>query len=141
MVYTQDIICFLFISPQICNEETKVCRQQTDFPVHYITISLCVAWSTLGILYVFCLFLHRYVMKRLKFVGNKQISQGVTLLYLSVWHGLHSGYYMNFFLEFIMLNGETQVNFVGAYRKFPKYSDTQNICCNHSKIRTTWPYN
>ena len=20
------------------------------------------------------------------------------------------------------------------YRKFPKYSDTQNICCNHSKI-------
>ena len=23
------------------------------------------------------------------------------------------------------------------YRKFPKYSDTQNICCNHSKI---WNY-
>ena len=22
------------------------------------------------------------------------------------------------------------------YRKFPKYSDTQNICCNHSKIWT-----
>ena len=21
-----------------------------------------------------------------------------------------------------------------SYRKFPKYSDTQNICCNHSKI-------
>ena len=27
------------------------------------------------------------------------------------------------------------------YRKFPKYSDTQNICCNHPKIRTTWLYN
>ena len=26
------------------------------------------------------------------------------------------------------------------YRKFPKYSDTQNICCNHSKIWTTWLY-
>ena len=24
------------------------------------------------------------------------------------------------------------------YRKFPKYSDTQNICCNHSKIWTMW---
>ena len=26
------------------------------------------------------------------------------------------------------------------YRKFPKYSDTQKICCNHSKIRTMWLY-
>ena len=26
------------------------------------------------------------------------------------------------------------------YRKFPKYSDTQRICCNHSKIRTMWLY-
>ena len=26
------------------------------------------------------------------------------------------------------------------YRKFPKYSDTQNICCNHSKIWTVWLY-
>ena len=25
-------------------------------------------------------------------------------------------------------------------RKFPKYSDTQNICCNHSKIWTMWLY-
>ena len=23
-----------------------------------------------------------------------------------------------------------------AYRKFPKYSDTQKICCNHSKMWT-----
>ena len=27
-----------------------------------------------------------------------------------------------------------------AYRKFPKYSDTQKICCNHSKIWTMWLY-
>ena len=26
------------------------------------------------------------------------------------------------------------------YRKFPKYSDTQKICCNQSKIWTTWLY-
>ena len=28
----------------------------------------------------------------------------------------------------------------GLYRKFPKYSDTQNICSNHSKIWTMWVY-
>ena len=27
-----------------------------------------------------------------------------------------------------------------TYRKFPKYSDTQNICCNQSKILTMWLY-
>ena len=27
-----------------------------------------------------------------------------------------------------------------VYRKFPKYSDTQIICCNHSKIWTMWRY-
>ena len=26
------------------------------------------------------------------------------------------------------------------YRKFPKYSDTQTMCCNHSKIWTMWLY-
>ena len=26
------------------------------------------------------------------------------------------------------------------YRKFPTYSDTKNICCNHSKIWTMWLY-
>ena len=26
------------------------------------------------------------------------------------------------------------------YRKFPKYSDTQKNCCNHSKIWTKWLY-
>ena len=25
-------------------------------------------------------------------------------------------------------------------RKFPKYSDTQKNCCNHSKIWTKWLY-
>ena len=27
-----------------------------------------------------------------------------------------------------------------AFRKFPKYSDTHKICCNHSKIWTMWLY-
>ena len=29
---------------------------------------------------------------------------------------------------------------VCIYRKFPEYSDTQKICCNHSKIWTKWLY-
>ena len=32
------------------------------------------------------------------------------------------------------------LNCFKSYRKFPKYSDTQNICCNHSKIWTMWLY-
>ena len=27
-----------------------------------------------------------------------------------------------------------------VYRKFPKYSDTQKICCDHSKMWTMWLY-
>ena len=30
------------------------------------------------------------------------------------------------------------VFFIAIYRKFPKYSDTQKICCNHFKIWTMW---
>ena len=29
---------------------------------------------------------------------------------------------------------------VGDYRNDPKFSDTQNICCNHSKVWTMWLY-
>lgn len=51
----------------------------------------------------------RYVYKRLRFLNNKQISQGASLFFLAVWHGLELGYFMNFFLEFIIMNGENQV--------------------------------
>ena len=29
---------------------------------------------------------------------------------------------------------------VFVYRNDPKFSDTQNICCNHSKVWTMWLY-
>ena len=42
------------------------------------------------------------------------------------------------------LNNHEGIFFLGsnikAYRKFPKYSDTQKICCNHSKVWTMWLY-
>ena len=33
-----------------------------------------------------------------------------------------------------------QNTILSNYCKFPKYSDTQNSCCNHSKIWTMWLY-
>ena len=36
-----------------------------------------------------------------------------------------------FYLHYLMV----------LYRKIPNYSDTQKICCNHSKIWTMWLYN
>ena len=31
-----------------------------------------------------------------------------------------------------------QTEWQTVYHKFPKHSDTQQICCNHSKIWTIW---
>ncbi|XP_051164002.1 lysophospholipid acyltransferase 5 [Leptopilina boulardi] len=44
-----------------------------------------------------------YVYKRLKFLGSKLYSQIATLAFLAVWHGFHSGYYMCFIMEFIIM--------------------------------------
>ncbi|XP_038623675.1 lysophospholipid acyltransferase 5 [Tachyglossus aculeatus] len=45
----------------------------------------------------------RYIFKRLKFLGNKTLSQGLALLFLALWHGLHSGYLVCFQLEFLIV--------------------------------------
>ena len=36
--------------------------------------------------------------------------------------------------------GQEEDKEIKIYRRFPKYSDTQKICCNHSKIWTMWLY-
>ncbi|KAK0137456.1 Lysophospholipid acyltransferase 5 [Merluccius polli] len=51
----------------------------------------------------------RHVFKRLKFLGNKILSQVATLLFLAIWHGLHSGYIICFSMEFIIVNVEKQI--------------------------------
>lgn len=48
-------------------------------------------------------FAAEYVYKRLKFLGNRNLSQLITLSFLAVWHGTQSGYYMTFFNEFIII--------------------------------------
>ncbi|XP_063220404.1 lysophospholipid acyltransferase 5 [Bacillus rossius redtenbacheri] len=48
----------------------------------------------------------QYIYKRLKFMGNRYISQAAALVFLAVWHGLHSGYYMCFLMEFLVMKLE-----------------------------------
>ncbi|XP_042528406.1 lysophospholipid acyltransferase 5 [Dipodomys spectabilis] len=50
----------------------------------------------------------RYFFKRLKFLGNKELSQALSLLFLALWHGLHSGYLMCFQMEFLIVVVEKQ---------------------------------
>ncbi|KAJ8921187.1 hypothetical protein NQ315_013659 [Exocentrus adspersus] len=51
----------------------------------------------------------QYVYKRLKFLGSRQVSQLVALLFLALWHGLHSGYYICFLFEFIVIYMERDI--------------------------------
>lgn len=52
----------------------------------------------------------QYIYKRLKFFGSRLISQGVSLLFLAIWHGFHSGYYICFAFEFIVMYMEKDVS-------------------------------
>lgn len=51
----------------------------------------------------------QYVFKRLKFLGNKLLSQLLSLFFLAAWHGTHSGYYVCFFFEFLIIYMERDV--------------------------------
>lgn len=51
----------------------------------------------------------QYVYKRCRFLNNKALSQVATMLFLAVWHGFHSGYYLIFLYEFLVINFEKQV--------------------------------
>ena len=42
--------------------------------------------------------------------------------------------------SYMYIQAPAAVFLLYIYRKFPKYSDTQKICCNHSKIWTMWLY-
>ena len=53
-----------------------------------------------------------YIYKRLKFLGSKIYSQFFTLVFLAVWHGFHSGYYLCFFLEFMIMFAEKDVSLI-----------------------------
>ena len=52
--------------------------------------------------------------KRLKFMNNRYVSQLSALVFLAVWHGWHSGYYLTFFNEFIVINFEKDFSAIWA---------------------------
>ncbi|XP_034238142.1 lysophospholipid acyltransferase 5 [Thrips palmi] len=51
----------------------------------------------------------QYVYKRLKFLNSKHASQAGALGFLAIWHGFHSGYYVCFLNEFIVMLMEKEV--------------------------------
>jgi lysophospholipid acyltransferase 5 len=76
-----------------------------------------------------------YIYKRLKFLGNRTLSQVVTLFFLAVWHGSHTGYYLTFANEFITIKVERE--FLGIWNKSekvekwmkdPMYSKLSEFC-------------
>uniref|UniRef100_A0A1L8D692 Lysophospholipid acyltransferase 5 n=1 Tax=Plutella xylostella TaxID=51655 RepID=A0A1L8D692_PLUXY len=54
-------------------------------------------------------FAAEYIYKRLKFLGNREASQFFTLLFLAVWHGTRSGYYVTFLNEFLIIFMEKEL--------------------------------
>ncbi|PNF39053.1 Lysophospholipid acyltransferase 5 [Cryptotermes secundus] len=74
----------------------------------------------------------QYIYKRLKFLGNRYISQAAALIFLAVWHGLHSGYYMCFLLEFVIMKLEKD------FEKMLEQSEVKEFL-NHVALRpVTW---
>lgn len=52
----------------------------------------------------------RYIYKRLRFLGNKQVSWALSMLFIIVWHGLWPGYFLNFSLEMMLIMAERSVS-------------------------------
>ncbi|PRD21131.1 UNVERIFIED_CONTAM: Lpcat3 [Trichonephila clavipes] len=84
------------------------------------------------------LWLGQYVYKRMKFLGNRYVSQAAALLFLATWHGLHSGYYVCFLNEFIVMYFEkdehchadsTIVHFVSSEVVCNEWSSSNDIKC------------
>ncbi|XP_074509378.1 lysophospholipid acyltransferase 5 isoform X2 [Sebastes fasciatus] len=66
----------------------------------------------------------RHVFKRLKFLGNKALSHTATLVFLTIWHGLHSGYILCFSMEFFIITVERQA--LALVRDSPSLSKLAN---------------
>ncbi|KAI8047993.1 MBOAT, membrane-bound O-acyltransferase family-domain-containing protein [Syncephalis plumigaleata] len=51
----------------------------------------------------------RYIFKRLRFLGSKQLSAFGALFFLAIWHGFHPGYFLTFGMEYIDMEAERHV--------------------------------
>ncbi|KAH8360525.1 lysophospholipid acyltransferase 5 [Drosophila serrata] len=68
----------------------------------------------------------QYIYKRLKFLNNRTISYGAALGFLAVWHGYHSGYYMTFLMEYMVVSTEKQITRFYTTVVLPKWGDVLN---------------
>lgn len=59
-----------------------------------------------------------YVFKRLRFLGNKHLSNLGSLFFLAIWHGFAPGYFLNFFMEFVDVLAER-----GAAKVFHRWNE------------------
>jgi len=48
-----------------------------------------------------------YVFKRCRFLGSRTLSQGITMLFLAMWHGYHTGYFTAFAYQLLLMNSES----------------------------------
>lgn len=72
----------------------------------YFHISVTMLFLQLPLFIVF----PRYIYKRLAFLGNRNISMGLMLVFISLWHGIHPSYLVVFLgCEFPMVLAERQV--------------------------------
>lgn len=90
--------------------ECLPCRLLPLMHLRSLTVLRCLVKNSHLPSFFFVVFtLYRNVFKRLKFLGNKKVSHFSTLLFLTLWHGFHSGYFMCFAMEFIIITVEKQV--------------------------------
>jgi len=67
-----------------------------------------------------------YIFKRLKFLNIRAVSQLTTLLFLSIWHGIDTGYLVCFTLEFLLM--KTEVDVIARFEKLgTKYPIVRSI--------------
>ncbi|CAG8571176.1 10748_t:CDS:2 [Racocetra persica] len=71
-----------------------------------------------------------YIFKRLIFLGNKQLSSIISLIFLAVWHGLLPGYYICFSLEFVDIEAEKR-----WAKRFEKYTKPLYLPQNNSNSK------
>ncbi|XP_072036791.1 lysophospholipid acyltransferase 5-like [Amphiura filiformis] len=81
----------------------------------------------------------KYLYKRLKFLGNRYISQLCTMIFLAMWHGWYVGYYITFAFEMAVINFEQQMTYV--INKIPilrKLSESENLKVPMYILRKMW---
>ncbi|XP_054153943.1 lysophospholipid acyltransferase 5-like [Oppia nitens] len=80
-------------------------------------------------------FAARYLFKRLKFLGSRIASHFLTLLFLALWHGWATGYYITFGMEFLIMKMEWEV--LSLFNSWRNRNKTMDSLLSAFYIR--WP--